>query len=133
LTSDKLTAEVIAEKIGKYTIQTDSYSSNQQSQGYSTGMSAGLAQRYLVMPDEVMRWPAGVSCVLRTRMFPARLPLPDFSEYIQLPEAPAPEVKPVTLPTTWLPNAPVADDLPPGSSKEAVAPPESAGDIILDL
>lgn len=133
LTSDKLTAEVIAEKIGKYTIQTDSYSSNQQSQGYSTGMSAGLAQRYLVMPDEVMRWPAGVSCILRTRMFPARLPLPDFSEYIQLPEAPESEVKLVTLPITWLPNAAVADDLPPGSSKEADAPPESAGDIILDL
>jgi type IV secretion system protein VirD4 len=128
LTSDKLTAEMVADKIGKYTIQTESFSSNQQSNGFSTGMSNGLAQRYLVMPDEVMRWPKGVSCILRTRMFPARLPLPDFSEYIQLPKAPAPEVKLVTLPITWLPNASHIDAQLPIPPKEV-----DRGDIILDL
>jgi type IV secretion system protein VirD4 len=123
LTRDKMTAEVVAEMIGKYTIKTDSYSNSQQSQGYSTGMSAGLTQRYLVMPDEVMRWPAGVSCVLRTRMFPARLPLPDFSEYIDLPEAPEPEQEIITLPEAWLPvvplpAAPVSPRAPKGVDRE---------------
>jgi type IV secretion system protein VirD4 len=131
LTSDKMTAELIAEKIGKYTIQTDSYSSNQQSQGFSTGMSAGLAQRYLVMPDEVMRWPAGISCVLRTRMFPARLPLPDFSEYIDLPEAAEPDQKPVTLPEAWLPVVtPSAAHAPPATTKNDDVEPDRADTII---
>ena len=129
LTSDKMTAEVIAEKIGKYTVQTESYSSNEQSQGYSTGRSAGLAQRYLAMPDEVMRWPAGVSCILRTRMFPARLPLPDFIEYIRLPGAPEPEARLVTLPEVWLPAAPLAAVSAPSLPK---AKPDS-GDFILNL
>ncbi len=123
LTRDKMTAEVVAEMIGKYTIKTDSYSNSQQSQGYSTGMSAGLTQRYLVMPDEVMRWPAGVSCVLKTRMFPARLPLPDFSEYIDLPDAPEPEQEIITLPEAWLPvvpfpAAPVSPRTPKGVDRE---------------
>jgi type IV secretion system protein VirD4 len=119
LTSDKFTAEVVADKIGKYTIQTESYSSQTNQVGHSDGMSNALAQRYLVMPDEVMRWPAGVSCVMRTRMFPARLPLSDFSEYIDLPEAPEPEPKPVTLPEVWLPTAPAApkNELPKATRK----------------
>jgi hypothetical protein len=66
-------------------------------------------------------------------MFPAKLPLPDFSEYIHLPEAPEPEQKPVTLPEAWLPVVPLpaapASFTPP---KGADLKPDS-GDIILTL
>jgi type IV secretion system protein VirD4 len=130
LTGDKDTAEIVAEKTGKITIQTENYSSQANQGGHSEGMSQGLAQRYLKMPDEIMRWPRGVSLVLKSPLFPARLPLPDFSEYIHLPDTPEPEAELVTLPEVWLPAAPLsATPAPP--PKDDVQP--DRGDIILNL
>ncbi|HBQ26673.1 MAG TPA: conjugal transfer protein TraG [Syntrophomonas sp.] len=112
LTSDNNTAKLISEKCGRYTVATESYNSSAQMSGSrSEGVTQGLTSRPLVMPDEVSRWPVDSVLVLRTRLQPARLPLPDIS---QLPIAkdldlhrtgkPDPE-KSINLPEPWLPTA----------------------------
>ncbi|WP_227766350.1 VirD4-like conjugal transfer protein, CD1115 family [Zhaonella formicivorans] len=80
-TTDPDTARVISEKTGKYTVQTESsnYNYSENRVGGSTGL--GLTGRALLTPDEVERWPKGSSLVLQAREMPARLPLPDLSEW----------------------------------------------------
>lgn len=117
LTSDIKTAELISLKCGNYTVATESYSSSAQVSGTrSEGVSQGLTSRPLVMKDEVLRWPVDSALVLRTRLQPAKLPLPDIS---QLPIArdldlartgePDPE-KPIRLPEPWLPDNKAANN-----------------------
>lgn len=112
LTSDVKTAELISEKCGRYTVATESYNSSAQLSGSrSEGVTQGLTSRNLVMKDEVLRWPVDSVLILRTRLQPARLPLPDIS---QLPLArdldlhrtgePDPE-RDIRLPEPWLPGA----------------------------
>lgn len=111
LTSDDKTAELISAKCGNYTVATESYNSSAQMSGSrSEGVTQGLTSRALVMKDEVQRWPEDSALVMRTRLQPARLPLPDIS---QLPICedldmhrtgePDPEV-PIRLPEPWLPE-----------------------------
>lgn len=111
LTSDYKTAELISLKCGKYTVATESYNSSAQMTGTrSEGVTQGLTARSLVMPDEALRWPVDSVLILRTRLQPARLPLPDISI---LPIAkdfdldrigePDPE-QIINLPKPWLPN-----------------------------
>lgn len=110
LTSDPKTAEIISEKTGKYTVATESYNSSAQASGnYSQGVTQGLTSRPLLMKDEVMRFPADFGLILRTRLYPAKLPLPDISRWPIVKELDMemknqdPEVS-FTLPAPWLPT-----------------------------
>jgi type IV secretion system protein VirD4 len=112
LTSDNNTAKLISDKCGRYTVATESYNSSAQISGSrSEGVTQGLTSRPLVMPDEVSRWPVDSVLVLRTRLQPARLPLPDISQLpiiakdldLDRTGEPDPE-KIIHLPEPWLPN-----------------------------
>ncbi len=111
LTSDNNTAKLISEKCGRYTVATESYNSSAQMTGSrSEGVTQGLVSRPLLMPDEVSRWPENSVLVLRTRLQPARLPLPDISELpianhldLDLIGEADPE-KAIDLPEPWLPE-----------------------------
>ncbi len=82
LTTDPKTAEEISKKTGKYTVQTESYSSSSQDKrGVSHGQSEALTGRSLLTPDEILRWPVEQSLVFRARSHPVRLPLPDISKW----------------------------------------------------
>jgi len=114
LTADQKTAELISAKTGNYTVATESYNSSAQMSGsYSNGVTQGLTSRPLVMKDEVMRWPEDYALILRTRLFPAKLPLPDISRWPIARELdldrngePDPE-KPVSILNPWIPTASV--------------------------
>lgn len=81
LTRHNQTAQDISNQTGKYTVNSENYSSNVQAKGYSIGFSQGLTGRPLFLPDEILRWPKFNSLVLRARQFPAHLSLPDLSEW----------------------------------------------------
>jgi len=82
LTSDIKTAELISKKCGNYTVATESYNSSAQLSGSrSEGVTQGLSSRPLVMSDELTRWPEDSALILRTRLQPARLPMPDISKW----------------------------------------------------
>lgn len=111
LTADQKTAEIISAKAGNYTVATESYNSSAQMSGSrSEGVTQGLTSRPLVMKDEVMRWPVDSALILRTRLYPARLPLPDISEWPITKEldlerrAAQDSEKKITLPEPWLPG-----------------------------
>jgi type IV secretion system protein VirD4 len=81
-TADPDTQKLLSLKTGKYTVRTDSYSSQRsRSSDYSHGVSDSLTGRPLLTPDEIGRWPKGRSLLLKTGQFPAQLPLPDLSEW----------------------------------------------------
>lgn len=82
LTTDLKTAEELSKKTGAYTIETKNYSSSEQSRGSSKGQTIGLTKRELLTPDEILRWQAEESLLLRARKHPARLPMPDISHYV---------------------------------------------------
>lgn len=112
LTADQKTAEIISVKAGNYTVATESYNSSAQMSGSrSEGVTQGLTSRPLIMKDEVMRWPVDSVLILRTRLQPARLPLPDISRWpiageldLDRTGKPDPE-QPISLPPPWLPGA----------------------------
>lgn len=81
LTQDPQTAKDVSVKCGKYTIQTDNSSVNIRGYEASRGQSSGLTGRDLLTIDEIMRWPENQSLVIRARHFPARLHLPDLSQW----------------------------------------------------
>ncbi|WP_207642040.1 VirD4-like conjugal transfer protein, CD1115 family [Syntrophomonas zehnderi] len=111
LTADQKTAEIISVKAGNYTVATESYNSSAQMSGSrSEGVTQGLTSRPLVMKDEVMRWPVDSVLILRTRLQPARLPLPDISEWpiakeLDLQRMGVPDQeRMLSLPEPWLPT-----------------------------
>lgn len=81
LTTDIETAKVISQKTGRYTVETESYSSQIRGHDVSSGSSHNLAGRELLLPDEILRWPDEMALVLRARQYPARLPMPDLSKW----------------------------------------------------
>lgn len=111
LTSDVKTAELISMKCGNYTVATESYNSSAQMTGSrSEGVTQGLTSRPLVMRDEVLRWPVDSVLILRTRIQPAKLPLPDISRWpiakeldLERRDVPDPE-RMLSLPEPWLPT-----------------------------
>lgn len=136
LTSDKKTADVISAKVGNYTVATESYNSSAQVSGsYSQGVTQGLTSRPLVMPDEMTRWPEDSALVLRTRLQPAKLPLPDISLWpissqldLERLGMPDPE-KPIHLPDPWLPGV-RSGSIKKHGGKRDVEDERSAGDIL---
>jgi len=81
LTTDLDTASYISKMTGEYTISTESFSSTVRTKDYSAGVSEGTTGRYLLTPNEVMRWPDNQCLIFTARNFPARLPLPDLSQW----------------------------------------------------
>ena len=78
-TADIETAKLISEKTGKYTVETENSSSSVQPKSHSISHGVGLAQRALLLPDEVLRWNINESLILPISSFAARYPLPDLS------------------------------------------------------
>lgn len=81
LSTDIATSEEISKKTGNYTVENQNYSTSVQPKSHSHGMSSGLVSRALLTPDEVRRWPYGEALVFLQRKNPARLPLPDYTEW----------------------------------------------------
>ena len=141
LTSDIKTAELISQKCGNYTVATEAYNSSAQMSGTrSEGVTQGLTSRALVMKDEVLRWPVDSVLILRTRLQPAKLPLPDISQLpiagdldLDLTGEPDP-LQDIRLPEPWLPDperkntgGPIAGVKISGHDQED---DRSAGDIL---
>lgn len=78
-TADVETAKLISEKTGKYTVETENSSNSVQPKSHSISHGVGLAQRALLLPDEVLRWNIDESLILPISSFAARYPLPDLS------------------------------------------------------
>lgn len=79
-TADPETAKMLSAKTGQYTIKTESHSSSSRSSTESN-VSESMTGRALLMPDEVARWPRNWSLVLQTGQNPAKLRLPDLSQW----------------------------------------------------
>lgn len=124
--ADEATARAISAKAGTYTVLTRSLSLRPGLvPGSVSGTEAGAA-RALLTPDEVLRWPLGLSLLLQSGQFPAQQPLCDLSRWraaaaLLRPGAPPPAV-PVAPPPTWAPEAPPSDDNAP-KSELIPAPP----------
>lgn len=76
-TSDIETAQVISRMTGTFTVRTKSM----QRRRADVSESEGTTSRYLLTPDEILRWQMGQSLLLQPGQFPARLPLQDLSEW----------------------------------------------------
>lgn len=105
--ADNETARAISQKAGTYTVRTLAV---QRRPGLAAGGTEGAAGRPLLTPDEVLRWPTGQALLLQTGQYPARLPLPDLSNWREAnaafatapaPEGQAPRAGPVP---TWVPR-----------------------------
>lgn len=110
LTTDLETAKYISQKTGEYTIASESTNSSVRSmKEYSVGSSEGTTGRYLLTPNEVLRWPADQVLVMAARQHPVRLPLPDLSKWpadVELDMYDDDEDFNVTVPmtVTWTPK-----------------------------
>lgn len=87
-TQDFETAQVLSRKMGEYTTHLKTFSQPHVSWwrplSVHTGSvqeSHGLIGRPLLTPDEILRWPEGQALVLQARVPPARLTLPDLSDW----------------------------------------------------
>lgn len=85
-TTDIDTAKAISEKTGKYTISTNSVSNNYKNLEASGTTSTSLTSRSLLLPDEIERWPSGMTLILRSGQFPSKLTAPDISEWSAMNE-----------------------------------------------
>jgi len=110
LTTDLDTARVISGKTGQYTVRTESYSSQVRHTDYSHSTTEGLTGRPLLLPDEVLRWPADRALILQARCNPAQLPLPDLSKWPAAKDltpsisSEENEKEVVTAPPVWVPG-----------------------------
>ncbi len=92
-TSDLQTAEELSKIVGKYTTLTQNHSrptipllSLATANIGSASESDGLMARSLVTPDELLRWPQDTVMTWQAGFSPARLPLPDLSQWKHWPE-----------------------------------------------
>lgn len=136
LTADEETAEIISAKAGNYTVSTESYNSSAHLSGSrSEGVTQGLTSRPLIMKDEVTRLPENSVLILRTRLQPAKLPLPDIELWpiaqdldLERQGTPDPE-RSITLLPPWLPgSAPKTTEIT--QPAEIQNDGRSAGDIL---
>lgn len=83
LTASYKTADEISKKLGDYTIQTDGSSVSDGGPRFnvSRSQSSGITGRRLLKPEELERFPEDEAIVIRLRHQPARVPLPDLSEW----------------------------------------------------
>ncbi|MBS3949566.1 MAG: type IV secretory system conjugative DNA transfer family protein [Peptococcaceae bacterium] len=79
-TADPETAKMLSAKTGQHTVRTESHSSSTRSSTESS-TSESMTGRALLMPDEVLRWPKNWALVLQTGQNPAKLRLPDLSQW----------------------------------------------------
>jgi type IV secretion system protein VirD4 len=126
-TTREETAKTISAMTGQYTVRTESYSSQVRAADYSSGTTEGLAGRPLLLPDEVRRWPKGWALILQARENPARLPLPDISEWpvageLKLVAIDKPDQGVITAPPVWLPGKPAGGSGEAGAGEPGQSP-----------
>lgn len=76
-TNDRLTAREISDKLGQYTIRTETGSATLRRWDVSQGTSEHLTGRPLQTPDEILRWPMGSVLLMQAGQHPAGLRLAD--------------------------------------------------------
>lgn len=106
-TNDQQTAKEISEKLGKYTIRTRTGSASaRRVYDWSTSQSDHLTARYLVTPDEILRWPPGQALLMQAGCAPAKLALADISEWpVRLtPGGPPPLRRDPPAESAWIPK-----------------------------
>lgn len=83
LTSSTKTAEEISKKLGNYTINTDgsSVTDGGSINKISRSQNVGKTGRRLLLPEELERFPKNEAIVMQLRHHPARVPMPDLSEW----------------------------------------------------
>lgn len=132
-TADYETARLLSKKTGEYTQQTENLSAQVRKEDHTRGVSYGLAGRALLLPDEVLRWPVGRSLITRGRTNPARLPLPDLSEwpaaddFVKLANTLGKEA--IVQPKIWVPGPGPAEEI---SDDFSIEKPEPV-DILSEL
>ena len=83
---DENTTKTLSTMIGQYTLSKASHTMpklsffNNSVPGSATE-SSQLSGRSLITSDELLRWPTGQSLILQAGYAPARLPLPDLSQW----------------------------------------------------
>lgn len=105
-TSDLQTAEELCKIMGQYTTQTES--AQMPKVGWTTvttnvghtSQGQSLTGRDLIKPDEIMRWPENQVLTWQAGFPPARLPLPDLSQWALF--TPVAERHPFVPPTNLL-------------------------------
>ena len=91
-TSDLQTAKELSEMIGRYTTHSESTQMpkvslmNMSTNIGHTSQGLSLTGRELVTADELMRWPEDTVLVWQSGYPPAKLPLPDLSQWDIFPE-----------------------------------------------
>jgi type IV secretion system protein VirD4 len=136
-TSDLQTAKELSDMIGKYTTQSES--TQMPKVGWTvlstnvghTSQGLNLTGRELVTPDELMRWPADQVLVWQAGFAPAKLPLPDLSQWTIFQGA-IDQRQPWAWPATPVPSVPMGlDDVAPveGEGGDAM---ETAAILTLD-
>ncbi|MFB8378181.1 VirD4-like conjugal transfer protein, CD1115 family [Paenibacillus taichungensis] len=93
LTTDLDTQTELSKRTGTYTVETQGNSYNVQKHSVSHGASANYTGRALLTPDEIGKWPEDMSLVLRGRMNPTKLPLPDLSLWPANEDLQAPDIE----------------------------------------
>lgn len=83
LTTDVDTAKEIAEKTGKYTVETPSQSNSVRGSDITIGSSHSYTGRSLLDSSEVQRFKKDKALILRARQYPVQLLLPDLSRWKQ--------------------------------------------------
>ena len=103
-TTDLATAQALSRMTGQFTVKTKSV----QKRKIDISESEGIAARFLLTPDEILRWEIGESLLLQAGQYPARIPLQDLSKWesanqvfnpIEMPEAKIIERGDVWIPT----------------------------------
>lgn len=91
-TTDLSTAQTLSRMTGQFTVRTKSV----QKRKIDISESEGATTRFLLTPDEILRWEIGESLLLQAGQYPARIPLQDLSKWdtankafipIEMPEA----------------------------------------------
>lgn len=115
-TADNTTADEISRKMGDYTTTVQNLSVPRVTWWTSSATvgtastTHSLQRRPLLTAEEILRWPKGQALVLQSGQHPAKLALPDLSEWksvwpaIQEPAA-APAVQAIQPPPIWTPPA----------------------------
>lgn len=135
-TSDIQTAEELCKIMGQYTTQTESaqmpkvgWMTINTNVGH-TSQGQSLTGRDLIKPDEIMRWPENQVLTWQSGFAPARLPLPDLSQWSLF--APVATPRPFEPPTERLVPLPVWHGLVDGWAED-VDPREEVSTLTITV
>lgn len=93
-TTDLGTAQTLSRMTGQFTVKTKSI----QKRKVNVSESEGTTSRFLLTPDEVLRWKMGESLLLQAGQYPARMLLQDLSKWKSASQAFQPIEMPEPIP-----------------------------------